>query len=125
MTTTVFYSSDNESFNEDSLGDLIDGMDDPQVGDTYYEADGAKLKPTDGINKWTVGEILENMDERISDDIGEIYDNTCSQVSDEAKAELHSLLEAWATKHIDLSNYWRISGKSRECKLTADDLGLA
>lgn len=125
MTTTVFYSSDNESFNEDSLGDLIDSMDDPQVGDTYYEADGEKLTPTDGIHDWTVGEILENMDELISDDIGEIYDNTCSQVSDEAKAELRSLLEAWATKHIDLSNYWRISGKSRERKLTADDLGLA
>lgn len=125
MTTTVFYSSDNESFNEDSLGDLIDSMDDPQVGNTYYEADGEKLTPTDGIYDWTVGEILENMDERISDDIGEIYDNTCSQVSDEAKAELRSLIEAWATKHIDLSNYWRISGKSRERKLTADDLGLA
>jgi hypothetical protein len=125
MTSQIFYSSDNESFNEDSLGDLIDGMDDPQVGQTYFKADGEKLKPTDGINDWTVGEILENMDELISDDIGEIYENTCSQVSDEAKAELLSLLEAWATKHINLSNYWRISGKSRECKLTAVDLVLA
>lgn len=123
MTTQTFYSLDNESFNHDSLGALIDYMDDPQVGDIYYEADGVTLQPTAGINDWTVETILENMDERIYDEIGDSYDTReCFEVSDEAKAELRQLLEAWATKHIDLSRYWKLIGDSRERRFTAEDL---
>jgi hypothetical protein len=123
MNTTIFYSTDNESFNHDDLGSLIDYMDDPQVGDVYYEADGVKLLPTAGINAHTVDSILENMDERIYDEIGDTYDTqNCFDVSDEAKVELRELLEAWATKHIDLSRYWKLIGDSRECRLTTDDL---
>lgn len=124
MTIGKCYSIDNETFNDDSLSDLIDGMDDPQVGDTYYEADCVTLEPIEGINGYTVDSILENMDERIYDELGECYDNTCSNVPNEAKAELRGLLELWAMKHIDLSSYWKIVGKTRECKLTADDLGI-
>lgn len=32
MTTKKCYSTDNEVFNDDGLGDLICKMDDPQVG---------------------------------------------------------------------------------------------
>lgn len=123
MSTQTFYSPDGESFNHDSLGALIDYMDDPQVGDVYYEADGARLPPTAGINDWTVESILEGMDERIYDEIWDSYDTQeCFDVSDEAKAELRQLLEAWATKHIDLSRYWKLIGDSRERKLTTEDL---
>ena len=123
MSTQTFYSVDNESFNHGDLGSLIDYMDDPQVGGVYYEADGVRLLPTAGINDWTVESILEGMDERIYDEIGDSYDTQeCFDVSDEAKAELRQLLEAWATKHIDLSRYWRLIGDSRECRLTAEDL---
>lgn len=122
MSTGKCYSTDDETFNNDCLGDLIDGMDDPQVGDTYYEADCVTLAPTEGINSWTVDSILENMDEQVWEEMGECYDSTYTDVSDEAKAELRILLEAWATKHIDLSRYWKIVGKTRECKLTAEDL---
>jgi hypothetical protein len=123
MSTQTFYSVDNESFNHGDLGALIDYMDGPQVGDVYYEADGMRLPPTAGINDWTVESILEGMDERIYDEIGDSYDTQeCFDVSDEAKAELRQLLEAWATKHIDLSRYWKLIGDSRECSLTAEDL---
>ena len=123
MSTQTFYSVDNESFNHGDLGSLIDYLLAPQVGDVYYEADGVKLLPTAGINDWTVDSILENMDERIYDEIGDSYDTqNCFDVSDEAKAELRQLLEAWATKHIDLSRYWKLIGDSRECRLTTDDL---
>jgi hypothetical protein len=123
MSMQTFYSVDNESFSHGDLGSLIDYMDDPQVGGVYYEADGVRLPPTAGINDWTVDSILESMNERIYDEIGESYDGQeCLDVSDEAKAELRQLLEAWATKHIDLSRYWKLIGDSRECRLTAEDL---
>jgi hypothetical protein len=119
----TFYSVDNESFNHGDFGSLIDYMDAPQVGDVYCEADGVKLPPTAGINAHTVDSILENMDQRIYDEIGDAYDvQDCFGVSDEAKAELRQLLEAWATKHIDLSRCWKLIGDSRECRLTAEDL---
>jgi hypothetical protein len=123
MNTTIFYSVDNESFNHDDLGSLIDYLLAPQVGDVYYEADGVQLLPTAGIDNWTVESILEHMDEHIYDEIGDTYGTReCSEVSDEAKVELRQLLEAWATKHIDLSRYWKLIGDSRECRLTTDDL---
>lgn len=116
------YSLNDEEFNFKSIADLIEMYVDPQVGGRYWEADCKPLQPTDGINGYTVESLLEGMDERIYEDTGEVYDNECSNVSDEAKAELHGLLEAWANKHIDLSRYWKIIGKPRECQLTAEDL---
>jgi hypothetical protein len=124
MTTKLekCYSLNDEEFNFKEMGDLIDAHEDPKVGTTYWEADCRPMQPTDGINTHTVESLLENMDERLYEDLDEIYDNECSDVSDEAKAELHGLLHSWAIKHIDLSRYWKIVGKSRECKFTAEDL---
>lgn len=125
MSTSIFYSTDDESYNHDSLGDLIDSMDDPQVGSTYFEADGARLKPTDGIDSFTVESILEGMDERIGDELGECYSgDICRKASPDARAELLASIQAWAEKHIELSNYWKLASKSRKRMLTADDLGL-
>lgn len=120
--TKSCYSWNDEEYNCDSLGDLLDNADDPQVGDTYYEADCVTLEPTAGIHSGTVDWLLENMDENIYDSIGEFYDNECSDVSDEAKSELRALIEGWARKHINLSRYWKIIGKRREMKLTEGDL---
>lgn len=122
MSTEKCFSLDNEEFNFREFWDMLESMDDPKVGDTYYEADCVRLSPTDGVNKYSVDHILESMDERIYEDIGECYGNEFLDVSDEAKAELLALLEDWSIKHVDLSMYWRIVGKTRECKLTADDL---
>jgi hypothetical protein len=116
------YSLNDEDFNFSELGDLIDSHATPKVGEAYWEADSKPCRATDGINGYTVESLLEGMDERIYEDVGEVYNNECSNVTDEAKAELHSLLEAWAAKHINLSRYWKIVGKSRECKFTAEDL---
>lgn len=120
--TEKCYSLDNENFNFKSMADMIEMYVDPQVGGLYWEADCKPLQDTDGINGYTVEALLNEMDERIHDEIGEVYDNECSGVTDEDKAELHELIEAWAKKHIDLSRYWKIVGKPRECKFTAEDL---
>lgn len=119
--TQKCYSADDETFNYDGIGDLIDRMDDPKVGDTYYEADCRSIEVSDYVNKWAVQNLLEDMDERLHDQIGECYDNNASDVSQEAKDELLDLLKAWAGKHIDVGRYWLLVGKSREMKFTAED----
>jgi len=115
------YSLNNEEFNFSEVGDLIGAHEDPKVGASYWEADCKLCTSTEGINGYTVESLLENMDERLYEDIGEVYNNECSNVTDAAKAELHGLLKSWAIKHIDLSRYWKIVGKSRECAFTAED----
>lgn len=116
------YSANDEEFNHESLSDLIDSMDDPKVGDFYFEGDAESLEPTAGINCYTVDSILENMDERIYEELGEFYDGGCSDVSQEAKDELKAAIETWANKHINLSRYFKIVGKTRAMKLTKEDL---
>ena len=121
MTKELCYSADEEIFNFDDMGELIYLME-PKVGDTYWEAEKTGVDATFPINFHTVDGILEDFDERMYDELGEVYDNECSDVSDESKAELKALLEAWATKHLQsLSRYWLVS-KPRAKQFTAEDL---
>lgn len=123
--TQLCYSLNDEEFNFDCFGDMLDSMDDPKVGDSYWEADCKTMTNDDVMNFHTVNSLLEGMDEQAYDMLGEIYDNECSDVSDEAKEELQAAISAWAAKHINLSRFWKIVGKSRECKLTAEDLAAS
>ncbi|WP_019573402.1 hypothetical protein [Curvibacter lanceolatus] len=125
MSTTTqskCYSLDNEEFNHDSLGDLLDSMIEPAVGDVYYEADCRPFTNADVVSRHEVDSILERLDEQAYEEIGEVFDNEFSNVTQEAKAELLALLTAWADKHVSLEHYWKITGKSREMKLTAEEL---
>jgi len=125
MSTTTqskCYSLDNEEFNHDSLGDLLDSMVDPAVGDIYYEADCRPFTRADVVSRHDVDSILERLDEQAYEEIGEVFDSEFSNVTQEAKAELLALLTAWADKHVSLGRYWKITGKSREMRLTAEDL---
>ncbi len=120
--TRKCYSTDDEMFNCDSFGDLVDSIDGPAVGDTYYEADCRSVAVTDFVSRMSVDSILESMDESLYDQIGESFDSECSDVTAEAKAELLSFLSAWAEKHVNVKRYWLIVGKSREKQFTAEDL---
>lgn len=114
------YSLNDEDFNHDELGDLIAGMDDPKVGDVYWEADCRTVTSADAVGN--VDHILEEMDQCMYEELGEVFGNDFSEAPQEAKDELNTLLKAWVEKHINLGRYWKIEGKSRECKLTAEDL---
>jgi len=116
------YSLDGENFTLGNLGDAIDNSDySPKIGDVYFEGEGLCLDSTAGINSWTVDSILEDMDERVHDEIGECYNSEYRDVATEAKAELLEMIEAWARKHVDLSHYFYIQNV-RECKFTEQDL---
>lgn len=121
MTTEKCYSSDQENYNYDDLEDLIDTIQ-PEVGQLYWEAEKVNCVSTDPINSHTVDSLLENFDERMYEELGEVYDNDCSDATAEAKAALKELLEDWAKKYINLNRYWRVTGTPVEKKFTAEDL---
>lgn len=108
------YSLDNENFNFSSLDELFndlasDGL--LNVGQVYYSADSETFNPLKYIK---VDNILENLDERMYDDLGECYNYDMICASVEAKKELETLMKYWVEKHIKM-NYWTIKGKSVEC----------
>lgn len=115
------YSTNNEDFCHAELGDVLDALDCDgrlEVGTVYYEADSQPLTIAKLLRADTV---LEQADEFGYDLIGESWDNPFS-VSKEAEAELQELLNAWAAKHVDVSRYYEIVGKTRELQVTAADL---
>jgi hypothetical protein len=109
------YSVDEETFNCDSLEELIDdnGL---EVGATYWEADAVEISHADNID---VHGILENMDERLYEEVGEIADCDYTDVPQEAKDELAALIAGWAAKHVNL-RYWKVRN-AKELKVTSED----
>ena len=110
------YSVDEETFNCESLGELIDDNE-LEVGATYWEADAIEISHADNID---VQGILENMDERLYDEVGEIADCDYSDVPQEAKDELAALIFCWAEKHVNL-RYWKVRN-DKELKVTSEDM---
>ena len=82
----------------------------------------ANLTQANELRQSSLDLLIEQMEERLYDDIGECVCDVFSGVTPEAKLELDAFLLAWVEKNSDLSRYWKIVGGSRECKLTAEDL---
>jgi hypothetical protein len=117
------YSTDDEEFNYSDPQEVFEGLDglgELTAGRVYYEAD-CHTPSTDNV--LDVDSLLENADKQLYYQIGEVYDsNAFSEASPDARAELQALLNAWAAKHISLSGYLVIDGKSRELRVTEDDV---
>lgn len=117
----ICYSVNDEDFNLTSVGDVLDTLDDEgrlEEGAVYWEADCRRMQAGDVIS---VDQVIENMGERLYDEVGEIFDDY-PDVTPEAKEELKDYLHAWVEKHADPARYWLVVGKSREKRVTADDL---
>lgn len=117
------YSRDDETYRFRTLGELLDDMacnDELEVGATYYEADCEPVKPA--LFDYRIESLLEELDDDLFEEVGEVADCDFSSVSDEAKEELCALMRAWIEKHVNVANYWRITGKPRECVVTAEDV---
>lgn len=115
------YSTDEEIYRHESLGDLIDEIQcnttDKPIGATYWRGEKKELTHAACIH---VDNFLEMCDERAYEEIGEIYDNCFTDVGDDAKNELGDLIIAWAKKHVNI-RYWKVIN-SQELKITAEDL---
>lgn len=104
--TTKCYSLDDETFNHNSLGDLLDDMAGDewglQVGRVYYEADSQELTPDYMADAGAVFSLLEQLDEDLFDEVGETADNDFIEASPEAREELRVLLRGWIERHVNI-----------------------
>ena len=120
---SLCYSRDDESFDFTELGDLMADLasdDALQPGTVYYEADFTPMTPEYMIDA-CLDHFLEDCDQAIYDEVGEVYDNDFSNSSKEAQAELRALVLSWAEKHIKM-RYWRIDGKSRKKTFSKEEI---
>lgn len=114
------YSTDEELFSHESMGELLDyleGKTDDKLGATYWRGEKKELTHTECLD---ISGFLEMCDERAAEEIGEIYNHCFTDVGDEAKNELGDLVLAWAKKHVKL-RYWKVLNV-KELKITAEDL---
>lgn len=115
------YSTDDERFEYDTAADAMDAMHGEcalAVGSVYYSCTFEPVVLSDYLN---AERILENADEALYDDIGECAEDAFS-VRGDALNELQHALDAWCSKHLAGSHYWRSTGKSTEHTVTAEDI---
>lgn len=120
---SLCYSRDDESFDFTELGDLMADLasdDALQPGTVYYEADFTPMTPEYLIDA-CLDHFLEDCDQAVYDEVGEVYDNDFSGTSKEAQLELRALILSWAEKHIKM-RYWRIDGKSRKKTFSKEEI---
>ena len=102
--TNYCYSTNEEYFTRCDFSEILYELRDnvssneELIGQTYYRGDVIPIQYSDCID---IESILEDCDQRAYEEIGEIYDNDFTGVSEEAKQELLSLLEEWSKKHIN------------------------
>lgn len=116
--------TNNEDFIFSDLRELVDdlqGNGDTAVGMVYFEAD---FRHITGKDLLSVDQLIEDMESRLHDEIGECAEGGLD-VSDEAAEELESLLVQWAEKHTNLGRFFKIVGDSREMRITEADLAQA
>lgn len=115
MEANKCWSADEENFNYEDLGELLDSCDELVPGDTVYEGDAIPPNPA---RLCTAIDVLDVIDNRAYEIGGEHADG-CASVSAEAEAELNVLLAAWIQKHCHL-NFWQVRN-IKPYVLTADD----
>lgn len=110
------WSADEECFNAETLGDLLDGNDELEAGHTVWVGDAL---PPDAASYIDADSVIEQMGERAMDDCGECAEDY-PDVTAEARRELDDALKAWARKHCT-PRFWQVRNV-REYVLTAEDV---
>ena len=119
------YSLNDEDFcHEDRCDVMTELLDIGKlcIGHVYYEVD---IEPCDVGQFLYAEDVLEQADQRLYEEIGEVADSEYQSVSAEGKDELSILLLEWEKKWVlrgRLTSYWKAVGKSRECVVTFDDV---
>jgi len=96
--TEKCYSLNDEDYRFDDLNDLLQELEDNDelvVGTEYWEAEARRPKASDFFS---ADEVLERANECAGDEGGD-WAEDFAMVSDDAKAELESLLSEWAEKN--------------------------
>ncbi len=96
------YGTNSIVFYYDSIHDLFDELNDKKLlhtGTPYWEADFTQIPISQLLNAESV---IEMANDAGYEEMGEIWDNHFD-VSRQAKQELQSMLEEWASKYVDVS----------------------
>lgn len=90
------YSTCGEIFNYDSP--------DFDEGDTYFDGTVMEITPSSLVSKWTVDNILEQMDEALYFECGEASEDALG-LAGEHKEDLLQLIKNFMDKHASISCY--------------------
>lgn len=106
----------------DDWCDLVDELEQEElgVGTEYFEGDKVETQISDYVNIHGIVSMLEQFDDWVYEDVGEIADCDFYNVSQDAKKELQELILAWAKKHVKLP-YWRVQNVVKKV-VTQEDL---
>ncbi len=115
------WSLNGEDFFDDWY-DLIDELEQEElrVGTEYFEGDKVGVRISDYVNIHGIVSMLEQFDDWVYEDVGEIADCDFYNVSQDAKKELQELILAWAEKHVKLP-YWKVQNVVKKV-VTQEDL---
>ena len=123
MTNKTFYSIDDETFDKEHVGEVIDEFlndysEEDLIGLEYYSAE---FKHVNFSKYLDVYNILERADEYLYDNIGN-EEQEFQNISKDASGELNSYLKSWTAKHLSDINMYQVVGKSTIHKITENDL---
>ena len=90
------------------------------IGTEYFEADKVDVKVGDYVNIHGIVSMLEQFDDWVYEDVGEVADCDFYNVSREAKMELQEFIQSWAEKHVKLP-YWKVQNVVKKV-VTKEDL---
>ena len=115
------WSLNGEDFFDDWC-QLLDELEQEELGvDTeFFEGDKIETQISDYVNIHGIVSMLEQFDDWVYEDVGEIADYDFYNVSKEAKEELQELIQTWAEKHVKLP-YWKVQNVVKKV-VTQEDL---
>ena len=116
-----YWSLNEEDFFDDWY-DLIDELEQEElgVGTEYFEGDKVDVRISDYVNIHGIVSMLEQFDDWVYEDVGEIADCNFYNVSKEAKEELQELIQQWAERNVKLP-YWKVQNVVKKV-VTQEDL---
>lgn len=77
------------------------------IGTEYFEGNKVDVKISDYVDMHRIDSMLEEFDDLVYEDIGEIADCDFYNATQDAKKELQELIQDWAEKHVNLP-YWKV-----------------
>ena len=115
------YSLTGEDFTADFC-DLTDELEENElgVGTEYFEGDRADVGVKDYVNSHGIESLLEQFDDWVYGDVGEIADSCFTNASKEAKDELKVMIQRWAEVHVRIP-YWKVQNVIKKT-ITEEDL---
>ena len=119
VNMTRCYSNDQENYYRE-FNDVLNNMEidgDIRVGMVYWVGDEVNPKPS---NFFSVDRLIEDMQERASDECGEWAEDYLTDLPDEKIVELKTLVSNWINTNAKVS-FFTVDNE-KEMKLTQEDI---